>query len=409
LAHGGTSPSALLASFGFDKLAKAARFDLTQKQYDVLASSSAYATSQNKKMLRRNIRLAITDNVNKSTANAHVNLMDYAKRFGICPDLIKAASSGKDHWFHEVNITVSLLLNQIGDKETREKRGYIRYHFEIKDGQLYLAHYKAHGDPYAKPPIPPVLETLEHGADNEEKLGKYIVALCELRRISKIAAAIGWSGREFAWIWNAIPKSRNWRHGFNSQTLTKAKAEAYRDALAVTFIGERYFNPNTNPTVAEVVDHWLDNKRGSVKAQTIRGYLPLLKNITGPILQGTPQEKVHYALTGEKPSRESKLLQMLGPFKVSELTTAQLRRWHSLIRTEAGHHTANRVMSMLKGILALAEEDFGVRMCSMPTNLARRESKPKKEIMKSRHKQAKMFQQDTKFLRQKPGKALLLL
>lgn len=36
---------------------------------------------------------------------------------------------------------------------------------------------------------------------------------------------------------------------------------------------------------------------------------------------------------------------------------------------------------MLKGILALAEEDFGVRVCSMPTNLARRKSKPKKEIL----------------------------
>ena len=72
---------------------------------------------------------------------------------------------------------------------------------------------------------------------------------------------------------------------------------------------------------------------------------------------------------------------MLGGFKVSELTTAQLRRWHSIVRVEAGHHTANRVMSILKGILALAEDDFGVRVCSMPTNLARRKSKPKKEIL----------------------------
>ena len=36
---------------------------------------------------------------------------------------------------------------------------------------------------------------------------------------------------------------------------------------------------------------------------------------------------------------------------------------------------------MLKGILALAEEDYGVRVCSKPTNLARRKSKPKKEIL----------------------------
>jgi hypothetical protein len=72
---------------------------------------------------------------------------------------------------------------------------------------------------------------------------------------------------------------------------------------------------------------------------------------------------------------------MLGDFKVSELTTAQLRRWHNLVREEVGAHTANRVMSMLKGILALAEEDFGVRVCSFPTNLAKRKAKPKKDIL----------------------------
>ena len=162
---------------------------------------------------------------------------------------------------------------------------------------------------------------------------------------------------------------------------TKAKAEEYRQVLLSQFTGERYFNPNTNPTVAEVVDHWLENKRGTVKSQTIRGYLPLIKNIVGPLLLGTPQERVHFALTGEKPHRDTRVLHVLSPFKVSELTTAQLRRWHSLIRVEVGAYTANRVMSMLKGILALAEEDFGVRVCSMPTNLARRKSKPKKEIL----------------------------
>ena len=157
---------------------------------------------------------------------------------------------------------------------------------------------------------------------------------------------------------------------------TKAQAEAHREHLIAEFAGERYFNPNTNPTVEDAVDHWLENKRGSVKPQTIRGYLPLIRNLVGSILQGTPQERVHYALTGEKPHRDSKLLLMLGDYKVSELTTAQPY-------SDRGRraHTANRVMSMLKGILALAEEDFGVRVCSMPTNLAKRKSKPKKEIL----------------------------
>lgn len=159
------------------------------------------------------------------------------------------------------------------------------------------------------------------------------------------------------------------------------KAEDYQQILLAEFAGERYFNPNSNPTVAEVVTHWINAERGAVKVQTIRGYQPLMKIIVGPLLQGTPQERVHHALTGEKPHRDTKLLLMLGTFKVSDLVTAQLRRWHNLVRAEVGAHTANRVMSMLKGILALAEEDFGTRVCSMPTNLAKRKSKPKKEIL----------------------------
>ena len=162
---------------------------------------------------------------------------------------------------------------------------------------------------------------------------------------------------------------------------TKAKAEEYREALIAAVTGERYFNPNSNPTVADVVDHWIEAKRGLVKPQTIAGYRPLMKIIVGPILQGTPQQRVHYALTGEKPHHDTRLLEMLGPYKVSELSTAQLRRRHSKVREEVGAHTANRVMSMLKGILALAEEDFGVLVCSMPSNLAKRKAKPKKDIL----------------------------
>lgn len=66
---------------------------------------------------------------------------------------------------------------------------------------------------------------------------------------------------------------------------TKAKAEAYRDALVAEVTGERYFNPNTNPNVAEVVEHWIETKRGTVKPQTISGYRPLRKIIVGPLLQ----------------------------------------------------------------------------------------------------------------------------
>jgi len=164
---------------------------------------------------------------------------------------------------------------------------------------------------------------------------------------------------------------------------TKVQAADYRDQLVAEFHGERYFNPNTNPTVAEIVDHWRDMKRGTVKAQTLRGYETHLRVIVGPMLQGTAQERVHYALTGDKPHRDAKLLKMLGDFNVSELNTGQLRRWHALVRNEAGSVTAARCMSMLKSIMALAQEDFGVRVCPIPTNLPKRKVKPKKDILEA--------------------------
>lgn len=162
---------------------------------------------------------------------------------------------------------------------------------------------------------------------------------------------------------------------------SKAEAEAYRVQLIADVTGERYFNPNANPTVAEAVTHWRDMKRGTVKEQTLNGYEPLVRIIIGPLLQGTPQQRAHYTLTGQKPHRDTKLLRMLGDYNVSELTTGQLRRWHSQIRDEVGAVSAGRVMSMLKSILALTQEDFGIRVCPMPSNLARRKTKPKKEIL----------------------------
>jgi len=167
------------------------------------------------------------------------------------------------------------------------------------------------------------------------------------------------------------------RRSFN----TKADAEAARDVLLAQYTGGKYFNPTANPTVAEAVEHWMQNKANQIKAQTFKTYTSLVRIITGPLLQGTPQERAHHALTGEKPQRDTKLLQMLGNFNVSALTTAQLRQWHNQVRVEVGEYTANEVMKMLQSILALAEEDFGVPVCKKPRNLAKRKHKPKKDIL----------------------------
>src|SRR5262249_29615488 len=79
--------------------------------------------------------------------------------------------------------------------------------------------------------------------------------------------------------------------------------------------------------------------------------------------------------------RGAKLLKMLGDVKTSELTTADIRAWHKVVIDQVGRYTANRALSMLKSILALCEEDFGVRAPSMPTNTVKRRSRPMKDIL----------------------------
>ena len=51
---------------------------------------------------------------------------------------------------------------------------------------------------------------------------------------------------------------------------------------------------------------------------------------------------------------------MVGKVKLTELTTAAIRAWHHEVAEHCGAYTANRAASLLRSILALAEEDFGI-------------------------------------------------
>lgn len=169
---------------------------------------------------------------------------------------------------------------------------------------------------------------------------------------------------------------------------TKRDAEAHRAKLIEEVTGGRYVDPGQVPTVTEAVDHWLAARDGEVKNSTLAGYQVVAKVITGPVLDGTPQERCDYAKTGVKPRRDTKLFQMLGAVPTNELTTAEIRRWHSQVKDLVGRYTANRALSMLKGVLALNEEDYRVRAPSMPTNLSRAKSRPKKAILSHDHVRA---------------------
>jgi len=174
------------------------------------------------------------------------------------------------------------------------------------------------------------------------------------------------------------PKSgKRRRRAFNK----KKEAEAFRNALLVQVAEGSYVDERTAPTVSKAIDHWLANKEGQVKASTLKGYKVVANGaIRGPLLIGTRQERADYTESGVAP-KGARFLKLLGDIKLTELTTAGIRVWHRTIVEQCGNYTANRAKSHLKSILALAEEDFGVRAPSMPTGLTRARHKPKKAIL----------------------------
>ena len=111
------------------------------------------------------------------------------------------------------------------------------------------------------------------------------------------------------------------------------------------------------------------------------GYKVVCQVIRGPLLIGTRQAAGGVHGRPARSRRAPASCRMLGDIKLTELTTADIRAWHRELVEHCGTYTANRAKSHLKSILALAEEDFGVRAPSMPTGLGRARHKPKKAIL----------------------------
>ncbi len=162
---------------------------------------------------------------------------------------------------------------------------------------------------------------------------------------------------------------------------TKREAEALKAELIQKFAAGTYVDERTVPTVAEAAAHWLADREGKVKASTLKGYQVVVRGaIVGPLLEGTRQQRHDWTEKGVKP-KGARFIKLLGEVKLSELTPAMIRIWHRTVVEQCGTYTANRAKSHLKTILAMAEEDFGVRAPAMPTGLARSRGKAKKAIL----------------------------
>lgn len=161
----------------------------------------------------------------------------------------------------------------------------------------------------------------------------------------------------------------------------KKDAEAKRNELLIKFAEGDFTDERTAPTVGKAIDHWLTDKDGKVKESTLKGYKVVANGaLRGPLLVGTPQERADYTESGVPP-KGARFIKLLGDVKLTDLTTAMIRVWHRTVCEQCGNYTANRAKSHLKSILALAEEDFGIRAPSMPTGLTRARHKAKKAIL----------------------------
>lgn len=171
------------------------------------------------------------------------------------------------------------------------------------------------------------------------------------------------------------------RRAFNR----KKDAEAFRNTLLLKVAEGSYVDERKAPTVEQAIAHWLETKVGSVKVSTLTGYKVVVNGaIKGPLLIGTKQERADYTETGVAP-KNARFIKLLGHIKLTDLNTAMIRVWHKTIIDQCGAYTANRAKSHLKSILALAEEDFGIRAPSMPTGLPRTRHKQKKAILTTEH------------------------
>jgi integrase len=154
-----------------------------------------------------------------------------------------------------------------------------------------------------------------------------------------------------------------------------------RDALLASVVTGSYSSAaEAELTVAKGVEHWLENRRGQVKAGTWRSYQQAVGYIIGPLLVGTKLQRHAFARTGVRPV-SGELVEMLGVRPISNLTTAEIRQWHATLASQVSLYTANVAKKFLRAALALVAEDFNLRVPSMPSHLGRGRAKPRKAII----------------------------
>jgi integrase len=157
-------------------------------------------------------------------------------------------------------------------------------------------------------------------------------------------------------------------------------AVAKRDEILAGVVTGSYSAAKSELTVAQAVEHWLENRRSQVKPGTLRSYQQAVGYVIGPLLIGTRLQRHAFTRTGVKPVN-GEFIEMLGPKPVTELTTADIRQWHTTLTAQVSGYTANVAKKFLRAALSLAEEDSNLRVPSMPSHLGRGRARPRKAII----------------------------
>jgi hypothetical protein len=207
-------------------------------------------------------------------------------------------------------------------------------------------------------------------------MNDFSVSITTTTRRRKLKSGVALYDQYYCEYHDPLTRKRR-RRAFNR----KKDAEAFRNALLLKVADNSYVDERKAPDVNKALDHWLATKEGSVKPSTLKGYKVVAYGaIRGPLLVGSTQERADYTEKGILP-KNARFLKMLGHIKLPDLNTAMIRQWHRTVTEQCGAYTANRAKSHLKSILALAEEDFGIRAPSMPTGLPRNRHRQKKAIL----------------------------
>ena len=187
----GTPVHEVLETFGHSSEADAASLGMDAPTLKLLGDLWAFQDA-NKQFMMQGIMLNAMENVEGSVSQIGTKGMEpFIKRIGIDADLLAAAKIGENNNSIISNL-ISHAVHSQEDKDAAARASYV-YAYKTTDVGLQLCYWPDVGSRNDEP-------TLVSLYQSHATFRQYTSALVELRRLSLIAAALGWSGKELIYV-----------------------------------------------------------------------------------------------------------------------------------------------------------------------------------------------------------------